>query len=325
MKFEFKGAVGWILHDAAVVDYSFVSVGMTIPPHSGVPNDFAVRWMQISFFLFGVGMPLALLLALLVLWVFPMSISRQRQLFVLAEVLNAWSTLDVYSISILAALLEIQQFAAFIVGDSCDGINQLLENFDEALDGDDKCFDVVALLLDNAWIIFTAAVLIILVGIPSLAICNIAIHTRMKQTEEELNEHIRGRSGVASITSDSAKQYIPNSDSDVCKPLLNHGQSSPSGFDINNNNSNEAPANNNDTAVQRKGFFSQLNSHNFNLLLIRCLAVTNLVTITSVDTNLAFYKHQLALQQQQQSDACMSSGAGDYTAANNENISTNVY
>lgn len=91
-------------------------------------------------------MPLALCVALTILWVVPLSISMQRQLFVLAEVLNAWSTLDVYSVSIIAALLEIQQFAMFIVGDSCDGINKLLENFDEALDGDDKCFDVVAVL-----------------------------------------------------------------------------------------------------------------------------------------------------------------------------------
>lgn len=40
---------------------------------------------------------------------------------------NAWSTLDVYCAAIAASLLEIQQFAAFIVGDSCDGINKLLE------------------------------------------------------------------------------------------------------------------------------------------------------------------------------------------------------
>lgn len=40
-----------------------------------------------------------------------------------------------------------QQFASFIVGDSCDGINKLLVKFlDSQLDGDDTCFDVVAVL-----------------------------------------------------------------------------------------------------------------------------------------------------------------------------------
>lgn len=33
---------------------------------------------------------------------------------------NAWSALDVFIISIVAALLQIQQFAQFIVGGRCD-------------------------------------------------------------------------------------------------------------------------------------------------------------------------------------------------------------
>lgn len=92
-------------------------------------------------------MPFAVLSAMLFLWLTPLTLAMQRSLFVLAEVLNAWSALDVFCIAIAAALLEIQQFAAFIVGDSCDAINVLLaEFFDEQLDGDDKCFDVVAQL-----------------------------------------------------------------------------------------------------------------------------------------------------------------------------------
>jgi hypothetical protein len=147
MEFEFKGLVGLMLKDAAEVEYSFVSVGTSIPEHSGVPNDFSTRWLQASLFLFGQAMPFALLLVVLGLWVVPMTLSTQRQLFVLAEVLNAWSAVDVFCIAIAAALLEIQQFAAFIVGDSCDSINVILEEYmDPILDGDDKCFDVVAQL-----------------------------------------------------------------------------------------------------------------------------------------------------------------------------------
>ncbi|RYH28277.1 hypothetical protein EON65_12820 [archaeon] len=145
MGFEFKGLTGLFLKDDAFVDYSFVSVGSVLPEHSGHPSDFSIRWLQASYFLFGVAMPLAFMVCLFVLWLVPLTLDRQRQCFVLAEVLNAWSTLDVFCVSIAAALLEIQQFAAFIVGDSCDKINKILEQFlDEQLDGDDKCFDVVA-------------------------------------------------------------------------------------------------------------------------------------------------------------------------------------
>jgi len=44
---QFKGLVGLILFDRADVDYSFVTVGTSIPQHSGVPNDFATRWLQV--------------------------------------------------------------------------------------------------------------------------------------------------------------------------------------------------------------------------------------------------------------------------------------
>lgn len=148
MGFQFKGLVGLMLGEDAENDYSFIDVGVAIPKHSGIPNDFAIRWMQASYFVFGMAMPLSLLIVLGVLWMIPLSLDRQRQLFVLSEVLNAWSTLDVFCIAIAASLLEIRQFAAFIVGDACDGINVILGKYmDEKLDGDDKCFDVVAVLL----------------------------------------------------------------------------------------------------------------------------------------------------------------------------------
>jgi len=145
--FEFKGLVGLMLKDAADIEYGYVQVGNALPRASGEPNDFSVRWIQVCYYLFGLGMPLALLATLLFLWLVPLSLHRQRQVFILAEILNAWTALDVFCVSILAALMELQQFAAFIVGDSCDGINQVLTKFlDGPLEGDDKCFDVIAKL-----------------------------------------------------------------------------------------------------------------------------------------------------------------------------------
>lgn len=182
--FEFKGLVGLMLKDAADIEYGYVQVGDALPDASGEPNDFSVRWIQVCYYLFGLGMPLALLSTLLFLWIVPLSLHRQRQVFVLAEVLNAWTALDVFCISILAALLELQQFAAFIVGDSCDGINEVLTKYlDGPLEGDDKCFDVVARLKPNCWTIFLAAVLLIMVGIPLLKITHRVLEERMQSED----------------------------------------------------------------------------------------------------------------------------------------------
>jgi hypothetical protein len=184
MGFEFKGLVGLFLKDASIVDYSFISVGEYIPEHSGIPNDFAIRWMQASYFIFGLLMPLSLMIALAVLWFVPLPLDRMRQAFVLCEVLNAWSTLDVYCIAIAASILEIQQFAAFIVGDSCDKINVYLEKafMDQKLGGDDICFDVVAFLKGDAWMLFLAAGLILVVGVPSLMVGHAAVNMRLKHS-----------------------------------------------------------------------------------------------------------------------------------------------
>jgi uncharacterized paraquat-inducible protein A len=90
------------------------------------PNSFGTRFIQITYLLFAFVLPLCFLLMLGTLWVVPMRITLQRKLFTVAEMLNAWSTIDVFVISIIAALLEIKQFAAFIIGDSCNVVNEWL-------------------------------------------------------------------------------------------------------------------------------------------------------------------------------------------------------
>ena len=57
----------------------------------------------------------------------PLRLTAFRKLVVVAEVANAWNAIDVFVVSVVAALFEIQQFAEFIIGDSCDEINALLE------------------------------------------------------------------------------------------------------------------------------------------------------------------------------------------------------
>lgn len=181
-KFEFRGLVGYLMGQDADAPYSLVSVGTTLPEASGKTSDPGISYLQAAYFLFGVGMPLALIAASLVLWVVPLKLKMQQKLFLAAEIFNAWSALDVFVVSIIAALLEIQQFAAFIVGDACDSINELLEeNWDEELHGDDKCFDVVAILLTDIWTISTAAVLMVVVCYPVLMMYGKSIDTRLHE------------------------------------------------------------------------------------------------------------------------------------------------
>jgi hypothetical protein len=124
-----------------------------------------VRWIQACFFGFGVAMPLMFLCCMLVAWVIPLRLSSYRKLVVLAEVANAWNAIDVFVVSVVAALFEIQQFAEFIIGDSCDAINELLEEKNPNPDGDNKCFDVTAGLLPKFWVLGLAAGMMMTFGI----------------------------------------------------------------------------------------------------------------------------------------------------------------
>lgn len=178
--FEFEGLTGYLLGDDAEAPYSLIKIGDTLPSVSGSPNDFGVRWLQATYFTLGVGMPLALTVVLAIIWLKPLSLTTQRQLYVLSEVLNAWSGLEVLVISVVAALLEISQFAQFIIGDSCDEIDKILKKYmyDE-LDGNATCFDVIAKLEGGCWALFMSAFLLICVLWPITRMCHAALEERM--------------------------------------------------------------------------------------------------------------------------------------------------
>merc|ERR1711865_880722 len=125
--------------------------------------------------------PLMHMLSLAVLWVTPLSLPNQHRLFVLTEILNAWSALEVFVVSVIVALLELPTFAQFIIGDMCDIPNDLITTLDHSTPpaghandliwrmltnighGEDKCFDVKAVLEPGCWILFAAFLIAIVV------------------------------------------------------------------------------------------------------------------------------------------------------------------
>ena len=147
-------------------------------------TDFGIRWIEITYYLFALGMPFGCLMVMLILFIMPMKKRTASRVYVLAEVCNAWSAMEVFMISVVAALLEIQQFAAFIVGDKCDPINAFLEKyFDAPLDGDDVCFDVVATLAPDCAYLFTGAALNTIVSWSMLRMAHSALDERFEKRQ----------------------------------------------------------------------------------------------------------------------------------------------
>merc|ERR1719191_75968 len=103
--------------------YSVVSLATGLPEVAKKPNTFQFRFMQCCFALFALAVPAIYPWLLVVLWWAPLRNKQQRRLLVLAQVMNAWSALDVLVLSVCAAVVEIEQYALFIVGDKCDLLN----------------------------------------------------------------------------------------------------------------------------------------------------------------------------------------------------------
>ena len=219
--FSFEGLTGYLMGETAVAPYSLVSIGNILPAASRSPGEFGIRWIQVSYFAFALVMPLMFLVALLCLWVTPLKLKTQKTAVVITEVLNAWNALDVFVVSIVAALMEIQQFAAFIVGENCDAINAALAEFyDEELEGDDKCFDVIATLKSDAWLLYVAAFMLIVAGLGVLGMCRTAVAERLDAALPVLGHGHRARSTSMSSCEMGDAAWKETQDGRL-EPLLN--------------------------------------------------------------------------------------------------------
>ena len=87
-------------------------------------------------------------------------------MFLAAEVLDAWSALEVFMLSLLAAILEINQFAQFIVGDKCYYIQKILNDYlsDLVPGGDTSCFGVGVTLKAGCYTLIAAALVGLFTG-----------------------------------------------------------------------------------------------------------------------------------------------------------------
>jgi hypothetical protein len=137
--------------------------------------------IEAAFFCFAFGTPLVQLLVLIALWFRPLRLAEQQTLFVAAEVLHAWSGLEVFVVSIIAALLEIGAFVKFIVAPYCGAVDAVLAEYSlPQLDGDDTCFTVSAELKGGCWLLFAASALSLLGSHLVLRACHAALERRRR-------------------------------------------------------------------------------------------------------------------------------------------------
>lgn len=183
-RFNFAGLTGAILGSVdSHRPFSLVSLGDMLPEAYADPDSITIRWIQAAYFLFSLAVVLAYHLALLGLWLWPMTRQKQRRLLVVAKTLNAWSGLDVFVLAIMASVFEISSLASFIVGHKCDAINALLANppavlatrLPKSLLEHPQCIELTTSLEPGCWLLFTSALVSGIVGQVMLGIMSNAL------------------------------------------------------------------------------------------------------------------------------------------------------
>eukprot|EP00727_Mastigamoeba_balamuthi_P012620 m51a1_g7981 hypothetical protein (1259) ;mRNA; f:59901-63961 len=212
--FEFRGAAGvaleGLLNMSATREYSLVDVGVSVPKSSPNPSAFGPVIIVIVYLLTALIIPVLHMLAMLVLWCAPLTLRQQRWGLTVVEVCNAWACIDVYIVSMAAALLEIRQFAGFMVGDRCDGINRVLEQyFAQDLEGHNICFEVIAKLTPGSWPLIVSIFFYFFCTLIVMRVCDRVIKRRIGKADDDDDAHGHRRD-TSSPTPNSADS--PNAD-----------------------------------------------------------------------------------------------------------------
>jgi Paraquat-inducible protein A len=124
--FEFGGLAGFFLQGRTRISYSLLSFGTSLPASVENAADVGIQVLRLVYLFYAAVAPLISLLLLLVILVVPLPAQRQWPLLTVAEIASAWSAIEVFGLSIIAAMFEISTFANFIIGNRCDLIDSIL-------------------------------------------------------------------------------------------------------------------------------------------------------------------------------------------------------
>jgi len=173
-------AMQWTKQDV-VRDYSVIALAIDIPDASFYDqNGLGVRTLQVVFVMFTLIFPLLHLLSLVLLWLFPLPLRGQYYLFVTMEIVNAWSALDVFVVSIIVSVLELTTFAESVVG-NCGGLTEFMHN-NFPYSGYQTCFGVSTQLLSGCWMLFCAVMIYTVCTILCMNLCTKALRERIFRT-----------------------------------------------------------------------------------------------------------------------------------------------
>jgi uncharacterized paraquat-inducible protein A len=188
--FEFGGLAGLALGNSRKKSYSLMSLGGALPKSVSKGFGFGIFVLQVAYYFYAVLTPIGCLSLLIVLFIYRCDLRMQRRILLATEIANAWSAVEVFVLSIVAALFQISTFASFIIGDRCDFINRFLrEAFGEYLGDDAVCYSVKAVVTGDCWYLITGVLMNSFCVSFGLRLVHCAINERIAHARQELEDN----------------------------------------------------------------------------------------------------------------------------------------
>ncbi|GKY94027.1 hypothetical protein MPSEU_000369500 [Mayamaea pseudoterrestris] len=155
--FDIGGLAGYAIEGSKRTEYSLISLGLSLRTSMQNPESLFIAALQGLYFFYTIIAPLGCLALLLILVLKPLTLKRRLFVMSLAEIANAWSAIEVFALSVFAAVMQTSTFAAFMVGDYCDFVDEILK---DTLERDDAtCYTVRTHVSKSAVILVVAALL----------------------------------------------------------------------------------------------------------------------------------------------------------------------
>jgi hypothetical protein len=190
--FQFHGLAGYaleLLDISSYREFSIIQLGLSVRDIYENPNASEIIFTQFIFFLTVLAIPVTFIFVVIILWFMPLPRKKQTILYNIAEILNAWSCIDVFVIALIAGVIQICQFAKFLVGDKCDPIDPILKKyFSNILGIHNSCFEVETYLSEGGWLFFSAAVTFFIASFVILKVCRNALNERLSDHVKEYLE-----------------------------------------------------------------------------------------------------------------------------------------
>lgn len=161
IRFTMLGVAGAALGpDSSTHTMSLRSVAAEVRNASPDLHASLSRLIEWTMLIFAFAMPLVRITTMVILWTLPLTSKQRHAFLVCKEVVDAWSALDVMLFSFVAAISQIRQFLAFMLGGNCDALNRTLQQFVSGplSHAHDLCFDVDSSLGDGCWLLAVCVV-----------------------------------------------------------------------------------------------------------------------------------------------------------------------